>query len=136
MTETQIKQKFKETYPDFMRGDEPLSPYFDIWEYGIEIAQQGIELLSKHLLEMQATNGALTDKINELEKRFEPQAFTEVMNEIEENYNNKVKLAEAKDILTKILQRMPSFEAKSIEDLSLLNALSQAEQFLKGVTDV
>lgn len=38
MDDKQIKEKFKETYPDFMRGDEPLSPYFDIWEYAIEIA--------------------------------------------------------------------------------------------------
>lgn len=36
MTEEQIKQIFKNTYPDFMRGDEPLSPFFDIWEYAIE----------------------------------------------------------------------------------------------------
>lgn len=38
MTDKQIRQRFKETYPDFMLGDEPLSPYFDIWEYAIEIA--------------------------------------------------------------------------------------------------
>lgn len=45
MTDEQIKQKFKETYPDFMRGDEPLSPYFDIWEYAIEIvAEENAEL--------------------------------------------------------------------------------------------
>ena len=43
MTEKQIKQKFKETYPDFMRGNEPLSPYFDIWEYGIEIATKELQ---------------------------------------------------------------------------------------------
>ena len=43
MTEEQIKQKFKETYPDFMRGDEPLSPYFDIWEYGIELATKELQ---------------------------------------------------------------------------------------------
>lgn len=43
MTEEEIKRKFAETYPDFMRGDEPLSPYFDIWEYAIEIMQEQIE---------------------------------------------------------------------------------------------
>ena len=43
MTEAQIKQKFKETYPDLMRGDEPLSPYFDIWEYGIELATEELQ---------------------------------------------------------------------------------------------
>lgn len=39
MTEEEIKQKFKETYPDLMRGDTPLSPYFDIWCYAIEIME-------------------------------------------------------------------------------------------------
>ena len=43
MTELEIKQMFKETYPDFMRGDEPLRPYFDIWEYAIEIATKELE---------------------------------------------------------------------------------------------
>ena len=66
MTEEQIKQKFKETYPDFMRGDEPLSPYFDIWEYGIEIAtkelQEENERLAKHILELQRDKGRLADE--------------------------------------------------------------------------
>lgn len=43
MTEEEIKQKFKETYPDLMRGDTPLSPYFDIWCYAIEIMEEQIE---------------------------------------------------------------------------------------------
>lgn len=43
MTEEKIKQKFKETYPDFMYGDTPLSPYFDIWCYGIEIMEKQLE---------------------------------------------------------------------------------------------
>lgn len=43
MVDEQIKQKFKETYPDLMRGDTPLSPYFDIWEYAIEIATNELE---------------------------------------------------------------------------------------------
>lgn len=56
MTEEQIKQKFKETYPDFMLGDEPLSPYFDIWEYAIETATN----------ELQEENGKLRSKIDNL----------------------------------------------------------------------
>ena len=49
MTEEQIKQKFEETYPDFMRGDEPLSPYFDIWEYGIELATKELQDENRNL---------------------------------------------------------------------------------------
>lgn len=41
-------------------------------------------------------------------------------------------LTKAKDILTKILQRIPDFKANSIKDLSLLNALCEAEQFING----
>ena len=37
----------------------------------IEFASQETALLSKHLLEMQNTNGALTDRINELEAQVE-----------------------------------------------------------------
>lgn len=40
MTDEQIKQKFKETYPDYMLGDTPLSPYWDIWCYAIELAEE------------------------------------------------------------------------------------------------
>lgn len=40
MIDEQIKQKFAEAYPDFMRGDEPLSPYIDIWEYAIETMEE------------------------------------------------------------------------------------------------
>ena len=34
----------------------------------VEFAQQETKLLSKHILELQTTNGALTDRVNELEE--------------------------------------------------------------------
>ena len=68
MTEEQIKQKFKETYPDFMRGDEPLSPYFDIWEYGIEIATKELQEDLEHKKIAIQTRKA---RIKELEKQIE-----------------------------------------------------------------
>lgn len=43
MTNEQIKQKFIEIYPDYMRGDTPLSPFFDIWESAIEIATNELQ---------------------------------------------------------------------------------------------
>ena len=56
MTEEQLKQKFKETYPEYMCGDTPLSPYWDIWCYAIEIAeketQEQITRLENKVLEM------------------------------------------------------------------------------------
>lgn len=45
MTEEEIEKKFKETYPGYMRGDTPLSPYFDIFCYGIEIMEQETDKL-------------------------------------------------------------------------------------------
>ena len=33
------EQKFKELYPQFVCGNEPLSPFFDLFENGYEIGQ-------------------------------------------------------------------------------------------------
>lgn len=49
--------------------------------------------------------------------------------------DSSAKLCEAKEILTKILNRLPSFQAKSFDDLYLMNALSQAEQFLSELNE-
>ena len=43
MTEKEIEKKFKTLYPDFVRGDVPLSPYFDIFSFAIEIAETEME---------------------------------------------------------------------------------------------
>ena len=70
MTE-ELKQKFKETYPDFMRGDEPLSPYFDIWEYGIEIATKELQETykkqrNKRIDELQKKNHDLEAQVEKM----------------------------------------------------------------------
>ena len=49
MLEEEIKQKFKETYPDYMYGDTPLSPYYDIFCYGIELIEQENEQLKTQI---------------------------------------------------------------------------------------
>ena len=56
MTEEEIKQKFKETYPDLMRGDTPLSPYYDIFCYGIELVEQENEQLKAQIEKMAQDN--------------------------------------------------------------------------------
>ena len=43
MTDEEIKQKFKEVYPEYMYGDTPLSPYYDIWCYAIELMENQME---------------------------------------------------------------------------------------------
>ena len=102
MTEEQIKQKFKETYPDFMRGDEPLSPYFDIWEYGIEIATK----------ELQEENLKLEAKVRTLE--------------IEQNYclPNCSKIADLENKLSNVSYQL---EGREVELKELNKKLSQAE---------
>ena len=45
MTDEEIEQKFAEVYPDFEFRGLPLSPYFDIWCYAIEIMEQETDKL-------------------------------------------------------------------------------------------
>ena len=76
MTEEQIKQKFKETYPDFMRGNEPLSPYFDIWEYAIEIVtsemQEGLDKIKETCeLSLECKQSVFDKQIKELREELE-----------------------------------------------------------------
>ena len=90
MIEEQIKQKFKETYPDFMRGDEALSPYFDIWEYGIEIAtkelQEENEQLKKKLVQ---TQDAVTMQMytNEANKKQSEMRIADLEKKVEKGRN-------------------------------------------------
>ena len=56
MTDEQIEKKFRETYPDFMRGNTPLSPYYDIWCYAIEIMEQENEQVEQLLEKLKCCN--------------------------------------------------------------------------------
>ena len=74
MTEEHVKQKFKETYPYFMRGDEPLSPYFDIWEYAIEIVtsemQEGLNKIKEICeLSLECKQSVFDKQIKELQDK-------------------------------------------------------------------
>lgn len=76
MTDEEIKQKFKETYPDFMRGDTPLSPYFDIWCYGIELfteeMQQDLDKIRETCeLSLECKQHDFDRKLKELETQIE-----------------------------------------------------------------
>ena len=43
MTEEQIIRRFRDLFPDYTRGAENLSPYFDIFEAGIEVATKELQ---------------------------------------------------------------------------------------------
>ena len=68
-------------------------------------------------------------KLQEISKRFEPQAFTDVMNEVEENYKNKEQLKQAKEIIKKCVHILKH----SGTALEWNDAIGQAEQFLKEI---
>ena len=64
MTDEEIEQKFAEVYPDFEFRGLPLSPYFDIWCYAIEIMEEENNKL------LDVINGQDV-KIADLEKQIE-----------------------------------------------------------------
>lgn len=147
MTEEQIKQKFKEAYPDFMRGDEQLSPYFDIWEYAIEITteemQEEINDLEWQLQEVakdndnyQKENKELQEEINELKNIKDVADLLRLNNDTVITMcqlNNrfvsaKNKLEQAKGIIRKLLE---DIEIAENEYKFTSQTAIKAEQFLK-----
>ena len=57
----------------------------------------------------------------------------ELKKEAEQRENNRLSdnLSKAKEIMTNILTNFPDYKVKTFDDMSLLNALVKAEQFLK-----
>ena len=62
--ETTNKDFFRQNFSEYCRGDTFLSPYWDLFETGYELKQ---DILSQHILELQADKGELTDRVKELE---------------------------------------------------------------------
>ena len=86
----------------------------------VEFVQSETALLSKHILELQKTNGALTDRINELENQNSGVwlGFNEQTNQ----------LTEAKKIIKKFTD--------CVEHYSIDNTiLDEAEQFIKEIKE-
>lgn len=59
---------FRQNFSEYCRGDTFLSPYWDLFEAGYELKQ---DILSQHILELQADKGELTDRVKELEAQSE-----------------------------------------------------------------
>ena len=101
----------------------------------IQHSRDKIENLAcRRVMELQADKGRLTDEVNELKKRFEPQAFTEVISEVGENYNNKVRLAKATEILSALLKEEKEnmyWEMNGSDKSSYFEVVKKAEAFLK-----
>lgn len=112
------EELFCKLFPEYVVNRKPLSPYFDLFESGYEQAENHYEGIEKE-------NAELKLKLEALEGQTP-------WKDIKDKSEVIGKLTKAKEIITKIMQRIPSFQAKSFQDLSLLNALSEAEQFLNS----
>lgn len=66
--ETNKEDFFRQNFSEYCRGDTFLSPYWDLFEAGYELKQN---ILSQHILELQADKGRLIDRVKELEAQNE-----------------------------------------------------------------
>ena len=64
------EEYFRKNYPDFCYGDKPLSPHWDLFQYGVEFgerqSEKKIEELEKGITELKAQNEKLETRCNEL----------------------------------------------------------------------
>lgn len=134
MTEEQIKQKFKETYPDFMRGDEPLSPYFDLFESGYEQAEaeERINTLEYRCENIKDTDTmelvALQRQIADLEAQLEQEKNLSQCR-LDHNEQLREMIEKAKELLKQWVELYkPKLEGYPIPPIQ-----EQTEQFLSEV---
>ena len=72
------EEYFRKYYPDYCYGDRLLSPYWDLFQYGVEFGErqsekkiEELEETINKLREQLALRYSLEDKIKELEKQIE-----------------------------------------------------------------
>ena len=142
----QIKQKFKETYPDFTRGDEPLSPYFDIWEYGIEIATKELEekisvLLSckncpenkgSLICQKEYENKCLSQKIQFIKELQEENAELKAVERMALYSKMSDQLTKAKEHIENLLYYVKQCTCERSNYAEIKKDIKEAEQFLNS----
>lgn len=82
------------------------------------------EEVQKIYSELKKENEELKFKLSEISKRFEPQVFTDLLNEVEQNYNNKQKVKEAKFIIEQLMNM------KNLSDNEQIEVIKKAKAFL------
>lgn len=137
MTDEEIEQKFKETYPDYMYGDTPLSPYYDIFCYGIELMEQEIETLKHNKKTVAHLSSCISDiqkkKIADLEKKVKEYEYLG----IKELQADAERLAKGNNYLTEQLEQAKIMLKDVIssynhdERFTFEKVLKRAEQFIK-----
>ena len=108
-------------------------PFLDCSDFELmaKFAQQETALLSKHILDLQKTNGALTDRVNELEK--DKDYFSDSLDkEVAVKVEMLKKLNEAKEIIKKLkaLYFSPVVTKDDVKKQDEI--LTEAEQFLNS----
>ena len=64
------EEYFRKTYPDYCYGDKPLSPYWDLFQYGVEFGEQQSE---KKIEELEKENQDLRDNYDQFKAVAEPE---------------------------------------------------------------
>lgn len=82
------------------------------------------EEVQKIYSELKKENEELKFKLSEISKRFEPQVFTDLLNEVEQNYNNKQKVKEAQSIIEQLMNM------KNLSDNEQIEVIKKAKAFL------
>ena len=125
MNIVELTKQARENFKNKPLGYET-KPELEIYTDGyIDGATKETELLSKHILELQKTNGALTDRVNELEKENES---------LESIKNFQIgDLLKAKEIIREYsnLKNFPCASGNSINMFMYENINKKAEAFLK-----
>ena len=133
------EEYFIKHYPDFCYYDKPLSPYWDLFQYGVEFgerqSEKRIEELTSELAKKADTNHSLVEQMADLESENA---------ELNDKLDNWVKCAElrlanwqkyekqltkAKELIKLFVQW--NYGCCKIPDLK--DIVKQAEQFLEKV---
>ena len=81
MTEEEF---FIKNYPDFCYGDKPLSPHWDLFQYGVEFGER----------ESEEKIEELESKIKHLTEHLEPQAMSALFEQVEEEVKHEQRIKE------------------------------------------
>ena len=132
MTEEEIKQRFKVAYPDFMYNDLPLSPYFDIYCYAIELMEseltekdKQIEELKEKLERAERARDYWKDSSFDWRRKCTSRRPFRVAVEAQK------RLTKAKGIIQELLSSCFGYNSKTVN----YEVKTKAEQFLKEVEE-
>ena len=105
MTEEEF---FIKNYPDFCYGDKPLSPHWDLFQYGVEFGERESE---KKIAELTEQNTSLLTSVENLNKSVQ---------ELEQKLTEKVTL-ESFDVVSGKIKKLEQENAELKKQLEMSN---------------